>query len=96
MCNGDWVMNMRRVQVLGGTGYIGDSDLQPKASDRKGIWERCTTMVPSLAQVHLPCRLPLDMRQINVPFSSLQTVRISVLELQSTLTVSYFGSLEST
>ena len=55
-------MHLWMVQVLGGTGYIGNWNLEPKAEDRKSILERCTTMVPSLAEVAPP--YPSDIQNL--------------------------------
>lgn len=45
-----YVIPNKDTVVLGGTGYIGNWDLEPNAEDRRGILERCTNMVPSLAE----------------------------------------------
>ena len=48
------------MQVLGGTGQVGDYSVKPRAEDRNSIWQRCLKLMPSLEKVSMHSMLTIS------------------------------------
>lgn len=47
------ILSHPTLQVLGGTGDVGNWSTAPNAEQRNAIWQQCLRLMPSLAEVYL-------------------------------------------